>query len=837
MQIVTGHGPEQPEIMIVSDYPGKEEISTGKALDGSGGRLIANYLREHKYHIDKCYKTCYIKTEFSWPRNKKKQQLALAQAFKDYEPRSFKKDLASEILDINPNVIISLGELSTRYLTGRNHVDKLRGSILPLADSVMMDTGDPSRLKSHIRVVPSYSPRDIYAKWQRNYYSVNDIGRAVSVRTRTDKIHENSLLWIVRSAKDLITWWTDRGYKSKFLTFDIETYLGFITCISFCGDGYEALSVPLIDKSMNSVDRALIFKTVAQILRSKIPKVNQNVKYDHHMLEYWGLQCELIAGDTMLLGHCLYPELPKGLDFYTSIYTEFAYYKDEGRDFNPKNGWDVLFLYNAKDSLTAWQIYSEQVKEAKELGVWDFYTNKVWPCYHVYKKADDRGIRIDGMEQRTLDMKYSEMLEVRHNELKRITAKTDINYNSPKQIQDLVYKELELPQQWKRNAEGNKVLTTDEETLEELILNHAKTEEVRDILWGIIWCRKIHKILNYVNVPYDTEEGRLHSWSKLTGTKSGRTSWAETVDKLYYRNTPEHRWYDKQKKTSKWLAKELGLSFQTFPKHGFEIGTVSIGKDLRKMFVPTPGYTFVEGDGGQAEARVVAVLAEDWAALDEMERKSFNRNKHGLKDDLHTKTAMLVLQKLFEDILESDRQDFGKKPRHAGNYDMGPGRLSLMAHISLQRAVNALTKFHSISPKIREVFHATIRTLVTNSRVLTTLHGRRRQFFDKLTAETFREAYSYIPQAIVSDHTKFDTIVPLSHWAEDKAFFLAESHDSAFFEVQNDFVEPFCLKFKEFEETPLIFDTGSFIRDRSLVIPLEVKTSTTNWYEMREMKL
>jgi hypothetical protein len=197
---------------------------------------------------------------------------------------------------------------------------------------------------------------------------------------------------------------------------------------------------------------------------------------------------------------------------------------------------------------------------------------------------------------------------------------------------------------------------------------------------------------------------------------------------------------------------------------------------------------------------------------------------------------MLVLQKLFEDITEQDRQDFGKKPRHAGNYDMGPGRLSLMAHISFQRAITALSKFHSISPKIREVFHTTIRTLVTNTRVLSTLHGRRRQFFDKLTAETYKQAFSYIPQAIVSDHVKFDTLCPLMGWAEDRAFFLSESHDSLFFEVSNEFIEPFCLKFRDFAESELVFNSGSFVRERPLVIPLEVKISDTSWHDLKEIK-
>ena len=37
----------------------------------------------------------------------------------------------------------------------------------------------------------------------------------------------------------------------------------------------------------------------------------------------------------------------------------------------------------------------------------------------------------------------------------------------------------------------------------------------------------------------------------------------------------------------------------------------STGADIRKLFIPDPGYVFLEADLSQAEARVVALLAKD----------------------------------------------------------------------------------------------------------------------------------------------------------------------------------------------------------------------------------
>ena len=91
---------------------------------------------------------------------------------------------------------------------------------------------------------------------------------------------------------------------------------------------------------------------------------------------------------------------------------------------------------------------------------------------------------------------------------------------------------------------------------------------------------------------------------KLHGTESGRTSAGKSIEPFFAVNAK-----------GKIVEVESGGSFQTIPKHGYEFGPIRIGDDLRSIFVPSPGFVFVEGDQGQAEDRVVCVLAEDWASL------------------------------------------------------------------------------------------------------------------------------------------------------------------------------------------------------------------------------
>lgn len=850
-RLVKGHGNESAQIMVVTDYPSAEEWNSGKSGTGYVERRFKNLFRDCGYDYSKTFVTTVYKREFHLPRAKNLQEKYVLEYEEAFAPNKYGTILGNEIAEIKPNVIVAAGEYSLRYLTGRRQILKQRGSILPLHERVRVESGRAD-IPIHIRVIPVIHPRDIVQKEIHNAYTQIDIGRAVKYCGRTDIHKDNSLLWIVWKVSELANWWSERGCKAKFLTVDIETYHGFITCIGFSHNGREAISVPLLDKRMTMLDRALILRLLSRILKSKVPKVNQHIFFDDWELTGWGLPMENIQGCTMWLAHCCYPELPRDLGFLTSIYTEIPYYKDEGHDFRPSDGFDTLYLYNAKDALTAWQIYEAQEKDAHEIGVWPFYREKVWPLYNVYKKQAHRGITIDPAEQAILLRKYDYMLSDRHSRLEKIVGH-DINYNAPAKIADLVYNQLQYPPQYKVDRQtGKKSLTTGEETLEELILNHSQGEVADEILWNILWCRKLFKIKKLILVPYHFD-GRMRSYPKITGTKSGRTSFSKTPDRIYFKNSKSDPLYKPQVSIGKITSRNLGLSFQTIGKHGFviqaendeeedefsswDIQGVEVGKDIRRMYVPTPGYTFIEGDGGQAEARVVCVIAEDWDALAEMNRKDFKRNGNKLKDDLHTKTAMLVLNKTFDEITEADRQDFGKKPRHAGNYDMGPGRLALMAHLPIAEAQTVLTRFHANAPKIRENFHAGVRSAVSNRRELRSPHGRIRQFLGKLTSEYFKEAFSWTPQAIVSDHTKFTTVVPVCEkWSAPQAYFLAESHDSAFFEVKDECVDDFVLDFISAGQTPISFREGTFQRDFDLVIPVEMKKSTTNWYEMKEIK-
>lgn len=854
---VYGQGSESAKIMFVGDYATPRDAETGRALNDYSGEMLERLLKPHRLQLKSSnfYRTLAVKEPLKgFGINKKRDK----QILQDLAPRRENYDslLLEEINAINPNVIVPIGELALKIVCGERGIFKFRGSVLPISPRLA------PKVKNYknIKCIPIIHPRDIHKDWSIYAYTQIDFQKIVRKMYDESPITFDYLLWICRDASSLNNF-LSRSTRCAFAVSDIETFNGFVTCLSFCFDGKEAVSIPLMDDKVPKLDLWYMWKAIKRTYNDKdIKFVNQNIGYDDDILRKFGLSIANIYGDTMLFGHTLYPELPKGLDFLNSIYTDIPYYKDEGKEFDPKlHTMDQLYYYNAKDSLSTWQVFDKQLKDAEDLndGITDlkkFYFNfappgetpqGVMPLFHAYRKIEQRGILVDEVQRYALTIKYKRQLEECLDDLEKLVGYY-VNPNSPKQVGILLYEELKLPPHKHITENGKKVWDTDEDTLEEMWV-----KELDPIKWGyeililkcIVKARKLDKILSYLGTPYHPD-GRMRCRVKLAGTRSGRTSQGPTNDRILKMAGTDYRFFDFERdeeyhegkiyELPKNRKKGLGLPFQTVPKHGYEFeedGKIySIGDDVRSIYIPTPGYTFVEFDFSQAEARYVAVLAEDWDVIPFFDKPP----------GIHKLTASWIYEcDPFKISKGTKEYDIGKRARHAGNYDMGDFRLAIMAHIPIGEARTILTKFHNASPNIRNVFHLTVQSIVKQHRQIVTPWGRLRQFFGKLDDHLMKEAYSYDPQSTISDNTKFAMLRIMDRCERhglDNCFVLAETHDSVFSEVRDDFVSEYVDICRQEAQKPIDCRKGSIPRDYQLVIPIEVTYSKTNWLEMQDLK-
>lgn len=850
---VSSHGYSESRVMFLGGFPLKDDIISGKALSGFQENTLEKFLNGEKLSLRTSYRSLFIKEQLSYSgTNPKKLFIALSQI----DLTAYTDMLFEEIKSVNPNVIVPLDDIALssvfthintfRKPRGRKYyVDMYRGSIVALRPDFQ------TRLPAIIRIIPTLGPQLLNQNWSARTYVRNDFKRIAENQLSRQPIKKFGLTWSAKNATEVFRYF-ERGLAKNdgFVTFDIETYGGLITCISFCFDGFEACSIPLSPfyyKEINIAELAMMWKLVAQLLAHPIAKCNQNIKYDWTLLARHGFYVNNVLHDTMIKAGMLYPELPKALDFLTSIYTPLSYYKDEGKEFDPRaHDKERLLIYNAQDSIAAHIVNKKQDVELIETNQKDLYFKEVAPLILIYKDIDEGGIQTDEDVKDRLRAKYVQKLGSNMEILRSLVGNPSFNPASPKQVGRLLYDDLGFPKRTKTNEFGVKSYKTDKGTLDDLLINHPEDNRMGKVGYMIISrqivCRKLVKVLEYLDTPLHPD-GSLRGNSNLAGTETGRSSFSKTIDEILCSQEEIDDGSDR--------TKRLGRSLQTITKHGFHVDDeifddfedCDIASDLRSMFIPPKGWVFIEGDGSGAEARVVFVLAEDYEGLASMD----------MKPKLHAKTAAQIFNIDVKTIVKDVNgnwipsvpkvgityYDLGKRIRHAGNYRLKEFMLAQMTHIQKSECKRMLGVFHSNNPKIQSVFHAAIDQEINLRKMLETPFGRRRQFFDRITDHTYKEGTAQVPQSTISDLTKF-TMPRVKESLPGYGIyyrFLTEQHDGVLGLVRDFYADKYSINFKHHYERTIDFRRGSLKRDFQLSIPCELSKSSENWQNLKEFEI
>lgn len=811
MIYVPGYGSATAKMIIVGEAPGEMEEKQLQPLVGPTGMMVQEMVKNAGMSWDSVYRTNVVKVRP--PGNDITRLKELGKSIDDYIDQ-----LWAEINAIKPNIVLALGNTALEALTGERGIQKWRGSILPAkrgATKIISTIHPAALMKKEEGNMLSWKDKT-YIQWDFNRAVEQSKFRAYEPPRRNLIVCKNSL--------DLYRF-VDKYKGRPYVSVDIETFRTFPLCISFAFNSYEAISVPLfhIQSATNPTgigrrDMCHIWEMVAEILASKsIGKIGQNFKFDENQLSncyngtvFTGLKVNSFFFDTMLGFRTLYPEFPGRLQFITSVLTEEPYYKDEGKEYNPKKDkLERLLLYNAKDAVVTYECFEKELAEMEESGVADFFFERVMPLHPFYSRLEQRGFRRDDKAAQALDEKYSDRLRELQTELLVLTGGLECNAASPKQVAKLLYGVLKIPAR----------AGTGEAELDGLLRNVVKDQTKRKIIQNILDQRKVKKTLGTYIRARPHPDGRLRTGVRIM-LETGRTSTSVLKPPV--------------------TTETMGLAFQTITKHG------DIGSDIRSMLIPDPGYVLIEVDQSQAEARVVTLLARD-----ERLQKCFDfgidthritaswiyaRSPNGLLEQFYMSPSKELASQintfLKANIVDFERQ-MGKVFRHAGNLGMGKHTASVTAGISEYKANEILTKFHKTNPNIEGVFQKEIiEFLQNNNRELTSPFGRKRQFFNKWGHEMFKEAFPQIPQSTVSDQTKFAAIriEKRCPWFQ----ILQESHDSILGQCPINKVDQTIPIIKEEFETPIDFARCSLPRG-ILIIPCDVAIGDISWEKMTKV--
>jgi len=322
------------KILLVGDFPSDKEISSGTVFTSSAGELLTQILfmagltradvamtnvftdRPDQGNLDargitlKAFRSSIDKTlppEVSIPIHGTKLV-----ARPEYSVPALLR-LQQEILSVNPNVIVALGNIALNALTGLVGIGKARGSLYI------------SSLVFGKKVIPTYHPSALFKQFDNLPIAVLDIRKAIleSSSAETKLIERN--LYVAQTPEDL-EFVRKALIPADYLTFDIETKARQITCIGFCAEPTNIFVIPFWTKQSPDYSywppetEILAYKVVRDILQAGSIKIAQNGIYDIQYLASYGIKVNNYLHDTMILHHAMFPSLPKGLDFLGSLY-------------------------------------------------------------------------------------------------------------------------------------------------------------------------------------------------------------------------------------------------------------------------------------------------------------------------------------------------------------------------------------------------------------------------------------------------------------------------------------------------------------------------------------
>lgn len=308
-----------------------------------------------------------------------------------------------------------------------------------------------------------------------------------------------------------------------------------------------------------------------------------------------------------------------------------------------------------------------------EAGVQDVFRDVELPLVPVLARMERLGIRIDLDRLADMRGRFAEE-SARLEKLCYEAAGQEFNLGSPKQLQKVLFEDLEL-KIVKRTKTGP---STDQSVLEQLADSHPLPE-------AILQYRQVEKLKStYVEAlpkMVSPVTGRLHTVFGQATAATGRLSSHDP-------------------------------NVQNIPIR------TELGRELRKVFLAEDGYDLVSVDYSQIELRVLAHFCQDDVLV-----KAFQDNA-----DVHTRTASVLFEISPEEVTREQRTQ-AKAVNFGVLYGMGPMRLARDLKIPRRTASKFVKDYFERQPGVRDFIDQTLETAKKEG-VVRTLLGRRRLISD-----------------------------------------------------------------------------------------------------------
>lgn len=768
------------QVLVIGDPPDTYEVLERQCFNGAGYKQFyrlcaAISVPQHQMYLTNCIKAKLQRVQY--------KKLFTLKGYRCPEWGELQLRLLNEIKDYPGQVIITMGEAAMTMLLDSPKFDSLtkyRGSIYSTNDFPHLQAILPDKF-----ICPTYSVYDCSPRMKPlNFYTlINDFQKALTLNDSPELANPKVVIHTAPTYIEAVKFLT-KVLHSPVTSIDIEATPSHVTCFALTCSATEGMCIPLMNNAGNywlPSQEVELWRLFAKILGDpNIQKIAQNGMFDFmFLLRTLGIHTANFAFDTMIAQHITWTDLPKGLDFLTSIYSYFPYYKDEGKQSHLKaiKDWPMYWNYNAKDAIYTHFITTGLSSELSKADAWKDF-NYMMNLHAPLMEMEAVGILTE--QEKIIAVRASldrKVLALKHG-LNKV-AKQPLNANSAKQMVSYFYGHCMIKPYINRK--------TGQATCDAVALGRIARKKVRGAFEAklIIKLRKYHKLLSVYFKDVTDSDKRLRSTYKITGTISGRLSSEAT-----YFGT--------------------GVNMQNQPKA------------FKKYLCSDPDYILIEVDLARAEAHCVAYLAQDTNMI--------NAFESGI--DVHTFNASKIFGLPMEAVTKKQRS-MGKKVVHASNYSMGPQTFSdnLVKdgiYKSKGECGQLLQAYNVRFPSLKR-WQSQIDMEVSKTRTLYNMFGRAKKFLGMIGPPLFRNAYSYIPQSTVAELLNRGMI----KWYYDKALsqfdyqFLATVHDSTVFQIH----KKHALELDVFLQMIHTHLSHEFIhKGREFTIGLDAKVGT-HWGE------
>lgn len=584
--------------------------------------------------------------------------------------------------------------------------------------------------------------------------------------------------------------WLARLQKAELFAFDTETtslnYLqARIVGMSFAIKAGEAAYLPLAHDYPGAPDQ-LDFDATLALMKPlledpKALKVGQNLKYDRHILLNHGIDLQGIAHDTMLQSYVLDSTATrhdmdslaeKYLNRSTIHFEDIAGKGKKQLTFN-EIGLEEASPYACEDADITLQLHHilwPKVQAIPSLEI--VYRELEMPLLPVLNTLERNGVHIDIF----MLQQQSDQLALDIDRLEKeahASAGTKFNLGSPKQLQEILYDQQQLPVR-KKTPKGQP--STAENVLQELADDGYELPQI------IMQYRSLSKLKStYTDkLPQQVNQqtGRVHTSYHQAVTATGRLSSSDP-------------------------------NLQNIPIR------TETGRKIREAFVAGKGAKILAADYSQIELRIMAHLSGDKSLL-----TAFAEG-----EDIHRHTASEIFGVEPENVTGDQRRS-AKAINFGLIYGMSAHGLSKQLGIERHQAAKYMETYFERYPGVRNYMDNT-REQAKKDGYVETIFGRRlylpeinssnglrRQYAERtaINAPMQGSAADIIKRAMISIH---DWLLE----ADTGIRMIMQVHDELVFEVPEDQLDLAKTEIEQF-----------MIQAADLEVPLEVGIGVgDNW--------